>query len=1102
MNIIRPQHNWLSRFSRYTTVIGLLSMSPGWTGCKDTATGTAPLPRSDQKTITAGGHASTNPNCPSTAIHHGDFPAVSPEYRTLNYWLSRWSQAELDQPLLSTDDIARQNRAVGLSGKSPVTQWNLLDPIPRVKIAEDSKERFDLMGQRLKNRELVTENGAPVPPPLMKFVSLEAGTLRSDSEPPIWLVALSPVQIRCIPFDGPLYSADSDRAFDKNACSTVSPQEPFEVLGRWKNKMLFIRTRYAFGFIRPDAAVSPDVDISRRSAYMNAPAVRTEKTISADCNGETIQVPAYTILPIVNGHSVLVAGRSGFCTPDMPSDTTLTARPLTRRSFYETAFQYLDAAYGYGGSGNGMDCSRYVMNVLSAFHLFVPRNSAAQSQAGSFSLDVSQVTDLEQKLNYLNMAAQQGVVALYFPGHIMFYLGQTDDGVPMAIHSLGEYVRPCTPEAPDRGETVFRVKKVVVTDLSLGLGSSRKSFLERLTRIVVFGEKAGKTLDSLVRYRAAEPPALPSKDACSDSVQLRIFQSPRRLIIGEPARLIATGQTPSSRATLQIYAPDGSRITHQVHPLPGPPVTRWARFTPDATGTYTVVLGDGNTMYACDRFSVRTWRDPQKPRVEPGPYWQTRWKWEQDTENFFAAFVEQLFSFPPDVEISWRGLQTLLSDPDKNLLFNHLGDNEDTALNLNPDCADLPYFLRAYFSWKTGLPFGIRSCSRGREGRPPSCTEFQTNDQEAPFAEELDNESKIFERFANVVIGWNAHSASSRTHPGADDSDFYPVSLQKNALPPGTVFTDPYGHVMIVSQWVPQPLGGYGILMAVDAQPDGTIGRRRFWRGDFLFDNNIDSYGAGFKRFRPIVIEPREVDGEIIRVARTLENRELKRSRIFSRYSMAQYKGDVEDFYRRMQQLINPTPLNPEKLLRSRIDAFYDTVKRRVQAVDIGEKYMVQKEFAAIEMPEGAEIFQTEGPWEDYATPSRDMRLLIAMDAVLSTPDTVRQAPEQFGISKGSEINRVISRLISLLESEFDSKFIEYTRTDQSRWRLTLSEIIHRGKALELAYNPNDCPEIRWGAPEKSDERNTCKRSAPSEQLSRMKQYRQWFHTRTRPIRP
>ncbi len=44
-------------------------------------------------------------------------------------------------------------------------------------------------------------------------------------------------------------------------------------------------------------------------------------------------------------------------------------------------------------------------------------------------------------------------------------------------------------------------------------------------------------------------------------------------------------------------------------------------------------------------------------------------------------------------------------------------------------------------------------------------------------------------------------------------------------------------------------------------------------------------------------------------------------------------------------------------------------------------------------MPDGAAIFETTGAWEDFATPSRDLRLLIAIDVVRGYPDRVARRP-------------------------------------------------------------------------------------------------------------
>ena len=50
-----------------------------------------------------------------------------------------------------------------------------------------------------------------------------------------------------------------------------------------------------------------------------------------------------------------------------------------------------------------------------------------------------------------------------------------------------------------------------------------------------------------------------------------------------------------------------------------------------------------------------------------------------------------------------------------------------------------------------------------------------------------------------------------------------------------------------------------------------------------------------------------------------------------------------------------------------------------------------------------------------------------------------------------------------------------------------------RRRALEAAYNPNDCPEIRWGALPGSAERSTCTTRAPDAQQQRMESMRHGF---------
>ncbi len=406
---------------------------------------------------------------------------------------------------------------------------------------------------------------------------------------------------------------------------------------------------------------------------------------------------------------------------------------------------------------------------------------------------------------------------------------------------------------------------------------------------------------------------------------------------------------------------------------------------------------------------------------------------------------------------------------------------------MEPDCADNPFFLRAYFSWKLGLPFGYHICDRGWVGRSPRTGQWITNETSSSRSDPV----QAFNSFLRRVMD-GVHSGTARTALDDENSDYYPVSLEREALRPGTVYADPYGHTLILVSWVPQTEDHPGLLLAVDAQPDNTIAVKRFWKGNFLFNTSEVVGEPGFKAFRPILSE----NGKIS----LMKNDALNASSGYAPFSMQQRKMKSEDFYLRMERLINPEPLDPEEALADLIRALYEQILVRVKSVDNGEAYMKSHPGSVIPMPSNANgIFLAGGSWEDYSTPNRDLRLLIAMDAVLGFPERVAASPGDFKISKSHSPEEIKNSLQSLLEKKISELTISYTRSDGSSQELTLAEILNRRDAFETAYNPNDCVEIRWGAPENSAERATCHRQAPSYQKNTMESVRKWFHQRLHP---
>ena len=120
-------------------------------------------------------------------------------------------------------------------------------------------------------------------------------------------------------------------------------------------------------------------------------------------------------------------------------------------------------------------------------------------------------------------------------------------------------------------------------------------------------------------------------------------------------------------------------------------------------------------------------------------------------------------------------------------------------------------------------------------------------------------------------------------------------------------------------------------------------------------------------------------------------------------------------------------------------------------------------------MPEGAKIFETTGHWEDFSTPSRDLRLLIAIDVARGLPARVARRPERYAMPAG-KTPEASARRARRRDSRASSKTrtFEYKRSDGSpTGRSTLEDVVaSRPTALEMAYNPNDCVEPRWGAPD------------------------------------
>ena len=391
-------------------------------------------------------------------------------------------------------------------------------------------------------------------------------------------------------------------------------------------------------------------------------------------------------------------------------------------------------------------------------------------------------------------------------------------------------------------------------------------------------------------FPLSEVQAQVSSGTCEEMAEVAVLLSPMAPWKGAPLRILIAAEKPLD-GELSLIAPDGSVAAKSRERRGGPPYVWFAEVASPAAGTWHATLARDTASSACSTITKEIAVSASKrsaPHAAEGSVWELRNTWNRATENLYSAWIAKLFDAPLEAEPSWKAWHEVLRDRSRNFLFNHLGLGEDSfSLSLRPDCADFVYFLRAYFAFKMGLPFAYSNCSRGG-GAPPRCNEWfdilhpqltrpapppeqamasvaappaptPTPAPPPTFLQQLFSQPQQVQPAAptplvapaklpapkrlGLVAGFGeylravgdvVHSGSVRTSANSDKTDFYTIPLTQEALRPGTVYADPYGHVMMIVQRVPQSAGAAGVFLAVDAEPDGAVTRKRFWRGNFL----------------------------------------------------------------------------------------------------------------------------------------------------------------------------------------------------------------------------------------------------------------------------
>jgi hypothetical protein len=482
------------------------------------------------------------------------------------------------------------------------------------------------------------------------------------------------------------------------------------------------------------------------------------------------------------------------------------------------------------------------------------------------------------------------------------------------------------------------------------------------------------------------------------------------------------------------------------------------------------------------------------------PWKVKKTSWSAQDESTYSQFIKKLGNSKCNtVDKCLAGNDNILRT-EEDMLFTHYSD-----------CADFPYYLRAYFAYKQNLPFSMVSSV----DQAPF-TDKQRAETDAERARILAEKGQAevdkynarvsderYSRNGNIPTGRSNVPASNgslrdfsvygpriidtissgtmRMLNGAGgyvESDFYSPKVIAQSIKVGTVLYNVSGHVAIVYDIMPD-----GRILFFDAHPDNSV-TRGFFNPEFQLVKSV--YGGNFKNFRPIeVLNPEmDADGNIVKGQIAVAS-----DQAISDFSLEQYNGNGPsqngkpvfklnlvdakgvNFYDWVKFRISGGlfKLDPLNEMKNEMGVLCNMTQDRIATIQVALDNQIHLKPHPSNLPQN--IFGADGEWEAYSSPSRDLRL---KQKVLAIPEEAKLWMKRYfdrdplisytGQNLKQDLIQAYTEQVGLCK-------ITYTNSMKQKVTLGLAQLINR--IARISYDPYDCPELRWGADNQA-ERSTC----------------------------
>ena len=492
--------------------------------------------------------------------------------------------------------------------------------------------------------------------------------------------------------------------------------------------------------------------------------------------------------------------------------------------------------------------------------------------------------------------------------------------------------------------------------------------------------------------------------------------------------------------------------------------------------------------------------DPNPPDIHSSSgAWPIRRQWTPAETHHYAKWVENIYRLKTtgDVEQRTAKLERILTDSEMNLLENpaFLGEGGNKQLSRSliremhslMDCGKFTAFMPAYYAYRRALPWMTTVVTAG-EG------DIRTSPYNIPVGNSNSFTSSSVTAFFRNAVG-SFISGNYRVNlegKNAHLSDTVPVAINRQFLLPGCInYLD--GHCLLLAY-----VSEYGELHFLNCSTAHT--RDVFSYNGMNTVSGItptgndptDAYKGCFQGLR-VLRYP---------IAITDKNGRVKQVRRRTNEEMQEFGFSTEQ-YDIVREISRKQFIDMGKF---RVESFHDFIRMRMKTVDsvaplafmeqyaneLLEAYVMREQFVQeawkdvrahgpIVYPEerrNENIFEALGRWETWSSPSSDVDrrnkyfyLADWLEYVIRLYGIVPEFVDLTGLEQYNihTQENLAQALIAEKKRIFAAHTMTYTNSKGKQIPLTLLDIEKR--LYDLSFDPNHPPELRWGAPENSEER-------------------------------